>query len=591
MRSTTDEREKAKQLLVLIDEGKYADTDSPRVWASELLAIGNRLQDPGIESDALTQLAWMHRTWGNHAEGILHAGQAIQKAEQVHDRLRMANALLEVGLIQREQANYPEAQASLLKAFDYYGQEHNPLGQGRCSNALGEVARLQKNYPEAKQAYLQTRGFYTQANYPRGILVTQNNLGLILEAEGKYEEALDSLTLSHNGARESDFVGLFLESTDAMARCYLKLGRLEEAETNGAVAFGHARMFGHKKYASSAAKTLADVYVAKNDLATAMDYQRQHFEIASEIVNEASQNRIKSLNYDLELHEKEAEIEVLNKTRQIRQLWSVLAIVGFGLVCIVGILLWISYRRKLRDNKLLASQNDALADLVLEKDSLINIVAHDLKSPIHKTKGLVELLALTGELNPEQQKISGMIGKVLTDGERLIRDLLDISQAEGDQSSLSLTQFDLCALLVAQVAGNRESASKKGISLTYTPPQTPIIVHTDESFVARVCDNLLSNAIKYSPARTTVKLQCGQDGDRVWFSVQDQGPGFSAEDQEKMYRKFQRLSARPTAGESSNGLGLSIIRLLVTQLQGEVRLNSEPGKGAEFVVVIPRNLV
>jgi tetratricopeptide (TPR) repeat protein len=130
MRAATDEREKAAQLLALIDERKYTNVDSPRVWAAELLEMGNRLQDPGIESDALAQLAWIYRTYGNHAEGILYAGQATQKAEQIHDRRRIANALLEVGMIQREQTNYPEAEASFLKAFAAYKQENDPLGQG-----------------------------------------------------------------------------------------------------------------------------------------------------------------------------------------------------------------------------------------------------------------------------------------------------------------------------------------------------------------------------------------------------------------------------------------------------------------------------
>lgn len=591
MRSTVDEHEKAKLMMELIDQRKYVSTDSPLAWSQELLQIGKRLDDPGIESDAYVQFAWLYRTLGNHASAIDFASQAIQKADQIGDQPRVAYALLEIGVIEREQANYPEAQASLIKGYSLFQQAGNLTGQGRCANALGEVARLQHRYPEARKAYSRTRELYTEAKYERGITVIQNNLGLILEAEGKYQEALDSLTMSQTAARKTDFMGLFLESTDAMARCYFKLGQLEEAEKNGLIAHDNAMLLSYKKYASSAAKTLSEVYVAKNNLPKAMDYLQRHYEIAGEIVNAATQNRMKLLSFDMELREKEAEIEVLNKNRQIRQLWSVLAIVAFVLVSVVGIVLFISVRRKHHDNKLLASQNDALADLVLEKDSLINIVAHDLKSPISKTQGLVELLATSGDFNPEQQKISGMIQKVLSDGERLIRDLLDISQVEGDRSNLSLTQFDLGALLTAQIASSREAATKKRIQLDFEPQSAQISVHSDESFVARIIDNLLSNAIKYSPAHTTVRLACGQRGDQVWFSVKDEGPGFSAEDQEKMYRKFQRLSARPTAGEGSNGLGLSIIRLLVAQLQGEVRLTSSPGKGAEFVVEIPAWLV
>jgi signal transduction histidine kinase len=589
MRGTADARLKAKLLLDLIDKRKYANSDSPRVWASELLEMGKELDDPGIESDALTQLAWLNRTWGNHSKGIEYAADAIKKAGEVNDQLRMANALLEVGQIQREQYNFPEAEKTLKKGFLAFQEVKNLIGQGRCINVLGEVSRMQKHYPQAKEAYLEARTYFDSAHYEHGILITQNNLGLILEAEGKFQEALDSLGLVRSKAMERDLIGLFLESTDAMARCYLKLGDLESAERFGKTTYNHGNLFDQKKYARDAAKTLSDVYVAKNDLVQAMDYLRRHYELANELVNDASQNRIKSLNLDLELQEKQGQIEALSKDDQIRQLWSVLGFFGFCLVFVVGVILYVSNRRKRRDNLLLASQNDALAELVLEKDSLINIVAHDLKSPINKTKGLISLLASTGEFNPQQQNIATMIERVLGEGDRLIRDLLDISQAEGNQSSFSPTNFELCAMISSQIMSHEDTAAKKNIHLHYGVPSKPLALYSDESFVGRVFDNLLSNAIKYSPKGSTVKLDCGTEGDRVWFSVMDQGPGFSAEDQEKMYRKFQRLSARPTGGESSNGLGLAIIRLLVAQMKGEVRLHSEPGKGAKFVVLIPKS--
>lgn len=320
LRKTTDDHEKAKVLVALINERKFVSTDTPKVWAHELLELGKRLQDPGIESDALVQMAWIYRTIGNHTSAIDCAAQAIQKAEQVHDRLREANGLLELGVIEREQGNYTEAEASLIKGLAAYKEENNPLGQGRCTNALGEIARLQQRYDEARDAYKRTRVFYAQAGYHAGIFVEQNNVGLILEAEGKYEEALDSLSMSSAAGERLDFVALFLESTAAMSRCYLKLGKLEEAERYAVMVFDKAEAASQKKYASIAAKTLADIYTTEKDYPKAMAYLTRHYEIASEIVNSASQTRIKSLRFDHELHEKEAEIQVLNKDRQIRQL-------------------------------------------------------------------------------------------------------------------------------------------------------------------------------------------------------------------------------------------------------------------------------
>jgi signal transduction histidine kinase len=590
VRQASDLPTQAKSLFELLESSKYTHVDSSLVWANKLLVIGTQLKDPGIESDGLYELAWLYRTMGSHSRGIAYAGESLRKAEQIQDRSRIANACLEIGMVQREQAEYAASQKSFQRALKTYEEVKDVVGQGRCINALGEVARLEHQYDDAKYAYLEARRLYAQAGYGKGVLVTQNNTGLILEAQGYYKEALDTLQLSAEGARKLSFTGLFLESTDAIARCHLQLGNLEAAEVHAKLAFSKAQTSGHKKYARDAAKTLSDIYDAKNDQQQALDFLRRHYELAHEITNEVTQGRIKNLSLDLELREKENEIAVLNKDREIRRLWSVLAVTGFGLGCVIGLALLFFYRRKRRDNHLLSQQNEALAELVLEKDSLINIVAHDLKSPISKAQGLLSLLATSGEFNGQQQKIAGMIDKVLSDGDRLIRDLLDISQAEGSQSHLNLAQFELSAMLGHHIASHQEAATKKRITIAYDAPDMPVALHTDESFVGRVFDNLLGNAIKYSPMSTTVTVACGLKDGRAWFSVKDQGPGFSPEDQEKMYRKFQRLSARPTGGETSNGLGLAIIRLLVAQLQGEVQLTSQTGNGAAFVVSLPLQL-
>ncbi len=103
-----------------------------------------------------------------------------------------------------------------------------------------------------------------------------------------------------------------------------------------------------------------------------------------------------------------------------------------------------------------------------------------------------------------------------------------------------------------------------------------------------IMDNLLSNALKFSPAKSIVRVNLSSANGQYRLKVIDQGPGFSEEDKSKMFRKFQKLSARPTGGENSTGLGLSIIKVLTEKLRGDVELISEKGKGATFNIVLPR---
>jgi signal transduction histidine kinase len=103
----------------------------------------------------------------------------------------------------------------------------------------------------------------------------------------------------------------------------------------------------------------------------------------------------------------------------------------------------------------------------------------------------------------------------------------------------------------------------------------------------QVVDNLVSNPLKYSPPGSPVAVGLRREGDRVRLHVRDEGPGLTQEDQLRLFQKYVRGSARPTGGEKSTGLGLWIVYRTVTSLQGTVRCESEPGRGATFIVELP----
>jgi signal transduction histidine kinase len=105
----------------------------------------------------------------------------------------------------------------------------------------------------------------------------------------------------------------------------------------------------------------------------------------------------------------------------------------------------------------------------------------------------------------------------------------------------------------------------------------------------QVLDNLISNAIKYSPPMTHIDIRLVQMAETVRCEIQDEGPGLSEKDQQKLFGKFARLTTQPTGGEHSTGLGLFIVKKLVTAMNGKVWCESELGKGATFVVEFPKS--
>jgi signal transduction histidine kinase len=170
-------------------------------------------------------------------------------------------------------------------------------------------------------------------------------------------------------------------------------------------------------------------------------------------------------------------------------------------------------------------------------------------------------------------------------GRKIIGDLLLINK-EG-ASKIHITTFSLTDFLQELIHQFAPEAERKHIPLQLDVVEENMILTSDKDSLLRILDNLISNAIKFSPAGKSITLKAVREDTLVRIFVIDQGPGFSEEDKKELFKKFKRLSAQPTGGESSTGLGLAIVKHLVRQLGGEIKLISEPDSGATFEIILP----
>jgi signal transduction histidine kinase len=174
----------------------------------------------------------------------------------------------------------------------------------------------------------------------------------------------------------------------------------------------------------------------------------------------------------------------------------------------------------------------------------------------------------------------GRAGRRMLD---LINDLLDANAIEQGRYAGQLEPTDLRVLVATSIQQCRTASARKQIALDFAAGP-PCWADADRKATLQIFDNLISNALKYSPIGSRVTLSLEARADCAEFQVRDQGPGISDEDQKKLFRKHTRLSARPTGGESSVGLGLSIVKRLAEAMGGSVACESSFGHGATFIV-------
>ncbi|NBP68146.1 MAG: GHKL domain-containing protein [Cytophagia bacterium] len=154
--------------------------------------------------------------------------------------------------------------------------------------------------------------------------------------------------------------------------------------------------------------------------------------------------------------------------------------------------------------------------------------------------------------------------------------------------ALEKEKIEIGHLLTTQQDIFKEVAQRKGIHLIIEDHTENLSFNADKEALNRILENLLSNAIKFSDAYSYVKLKVSTTPTHVKFEVKDQGPGISKNDLPKLFGKFQRLSARPTGGESSSGLGLSIVKELVDLMKGKISVETAENEGTSFIVEIAK---
>ncbi len=259
----------------------------------------------------------------------------------------------------------------------------------------------------------------------------------------------------------------------------------------------------------------------------------------------------------------------------------------------------------------LSAANTRLELLDKERSAFLGVAAHDLRSPLSSIMGFAQLMRDIGTENLDEIQTES-IGRILTASGRMC-DLLDqfLSAEAINEGKVNLRRepLDLAILTAGVVESQRANATAKSIVLVFQPQDGLGMVTADANATIQILDNLLSNAIKFSPPSrpVTVRVMRGPgnvnghghgqsnghaipgngSSPEVRVEVQDAGPGLSEIDQQKLYGRFAKLSARPTAGEASNGLGLSIVKRLAEAMNGQIACRSRLGEGATFSLTLP----
>lgn len=634
-------------LMAISWEYRFAMPDSSIRFAEDALALGEKIELKKNLAKPYNFIGIALNYKGDRLQSLAYHQKALGIAQSQGDSVQLAHSNNTIGRLLFEQGLLQQAFSYYIKALEIFTAIADSSGIGYVKASLANLYLAQQNYKKAEEAYEEVVAMRSKENDPSRMmfafiqlgsffnhrkqiaksnqyLLKADSIGRILKDEinrAEIKVLLGENFLIDGNVRAAKNIGSMGYSTikatsnvRKLPRGLLLMGKIYLAEKNYTSAI---KEFNEALSISKSSKASAFEMESYFQLAQAeksMGHEKEEFynmnrylTLKDSVLDLELARRVEQVQFELKLEATKKETELL----QLRQAKSesdlsterlrntiYLILVIFVLVALV--ITFFVYRRqriiykKLEEqnkkidhqNEMFQRQNTQMEEANHEKNTVMNIVAHDLKSPLNRIAGLSTLIRLEGPLTAPQESYLQKLNDVTQSGVGLIKDLLELSDLTDVKEGPLAEQFNVSDLFNNHLESFRPLAISKGICLASNiPPQ--LVFTSNPSDLSRILDNLVSNAIKFSPLNKTVAVSLVAEDDKITIIVKDEGPGFSEEDKKSLYKKFTKLSARPTGLESSNGLGLAIVRALVDRLGGSIDLQTEQNGGSEFTVRIP----
>ncbi|MBI2513009.1 MAG: tetratricopeptide repeat-containing sensor histidine kinase [Opitutae bacterium] len=618
--------------------------------AREALALAQNTHTRLDELRALAQLSESLRRNSNYDEArrVTDTGLALPVGNSAAERLARAALVYESGQIYWNRGDYTAAEPCYLEAQRTAEELHDTSLSIRVLNSRGIVARHQKLFDQSEQHHRAALALAEQNNEADLRLQIRNNLAILLYDQHRFDEArplleenLRAHTASNNRRSMANaFINLgSLENTAAnpaaalpyfekalalrlelgvprhiasarlsVALTLARLGRADEALAQLRLAAPIAEKMGSHELFGNLYSAFSEAHAAHGDFREALDYQRRADKENDIVAGEKTATTIAELRerFDAEkrsrliaeLHaaQQKKDAELVAKETELRRTRA--ERIGLASLLILGLTTAIAIisrqravaRAERRIHEETRRARDAAEQATALKSKLLDLASHDLKAPLVGTMMTAETIA---EESADRPAIAERAQALHAESQRmlgLVQDLLDSSAAESGRLELDRAPLDLAALAADVAAAFADRAARKNqrIEVVAAAGDAPALIDGDAARLRQVVENLLSNALKFSPAGTTTHLTvCRGANGVVRLEVRDEGPGLTPEDRAGLFLRFRRLSAAPTGGESSTGLGLALARDLVVAHGGKLDVESTPGHGATFSAEFP----
>jgi len=559
------------------------------------------------EASIYHNLGVLYNSLGNFLTALEFQQKALKVAEENDYQTIKASILITIGKVYIALEEYPNAIRTLKESANIYNQVGNISGLLGVDINLAEAYQNINALDSAKYFYQKALDAAQKMNNKSGIGSSQFGLAELELLEGNPTKAIELATEVLKLRKEIKSDGALAETEILLGRAYLKQGNLEKAELYLSRGLEKANEVDAYIDLNRGYASIYQLYQTQGRYKEALKAHIAYKATSDSLLNERNIREITALEKQYEFDKEKAVIELenqqqqLEKEQQLKEQRYILIGTSAGLffMFVLAAISYRSFRIKQRANqqlttmnaqifeqkeeiqhqsKELQSTNEKLVALDSFKEDLTGMLVHDLKNPLNTIVHSVE------NYTPENNQKIKQAGHQL---HNLVLNILDVYKYENSQMNVEQSEVSLSEFVQKSMEDTSLLVSNKSIALTSIIP-SDIQVKADQEVLLRVFANLLTNALKYTPQYGTIQISAAVENEgMVSIRVADSGKGIPPDQLENIFNKFIQLDAKKSGSMRSTGLGLTFCKMAVEAHKGEIRVESEVGKGTTFIFTLP----
>ncbi|MEX0891784.1 MAG: ATP-binding protein [Gemmatimonadota bacterium] len=223
------------------------------------------------------------------------------------------------------------------------------------------------------------------------------------------------------------------------------------------------------------------------------------------------------------------------------------------------------------------------------KSQFLAAMSHELRTPLNAIGGYIDLLSLGvhGPLSDAQSQAIERVRNAQQHLVTLISDLLNFSRMEAGRLTYEIADVDIAEVMESVRIMIEAQATARQVEVHWEPAEGPVVGAADQARIGQILLNLLGNAIKFTEPGGTIRIRCARDGKVVRLEVEDTGIGIPADQLDAIFEPFTQVGRTLTSPQQGTGLGLAISRDLARAMDGDITVDSEPGRGSTFTLTLP----